>query len=227
MSRLTLYPSRGCAREFGMKKAVLILAACLLGGTAEGANRLKDGGFETPLVANSPSCGGPLCAGFTVGQSIGPWSVVGPGQQAGDFAILLINSAYAEGSLVFEAARGSQAIDLTGSYDQGANGVEQSFATTPGKSYDLSFAVGHADRDAYLPDSMVEVTINGTDFAMADNGNVTPDRISWKRFSYRFTATGASTTVALYNASTNSNYVGLDAVDVEPVTPPSSDPQSR
>ena len=192
---------------------IMLVCAPSLGWAA---NLVSDGGFENPLVANSTSCGATYCAGFTVGQTIGPWTVVGPGQTAGNFAILNISRPYAEGTLKFEPARGNQALDLTGSSNQGLNGVQETIKTKPGVTYTVSFSIGHADRDAYLPASMVSLFINGVSVGNFTNDLVTANRINWAQSSYSFTATGKSTVIAFYNASTDSNDVGLDQVSVAP-----------
>lgn len=202
-----------------MRHIGLAFAVVLAASPAFAANLVHDGGFERPPVGKAPSCGVALCAGFNVGQSLFPWVVIGPGAAPGAFAILLLDTQYAEGDLRFEAAGGEQSIDLTGSYNQGLNGVRQTILTAAGQAYTVSFAVGHADRGAYLPDSKVQLVIDGNPLATADNGDVTANMINWKTFSYTFTAASDTTTIDLYNATTNSNYVGLDQVSVKPAKP--------
>jgi len=121
------------------------IAACLYSPAVQ-ANLISNGSFETPLVANGVNCFGLTgCEGFAVGAALGAWTVVGISTTVN--AILLLNNNYTEngGQLHFSAEDGQQSVDLTGAFNQGRNGVEQTITTTPGTSYNLTFWVGNQD----------------------------------------------------------------------------------
>lgn len=78
--------------------------------------------------------------------------------------MLLLNNSYSElgGSLLFTSQSGQQNLDLTGPFNLGDNGVQQSVATTTGQQYTLTFYVGNQDnrQPNYLLGSTVELDIN-------------------------------------------------------------------
>ena len=162
------------------------LALFLAGLTAApaNANLILNGSFETPGVPSSSlTCGSvfntacqgyysPDQTGFPGGGSdqIAGWSVIG--KDAGTFgpgtpyaSIMQLGNGYTEtdfgptgGTLHFNAQDGTQSLDLTGEGNQGANGVKQSFASTTGTEYFLSFYLGHQDTraDGYAGDLGLE-----------------------------------------------------------------------
>jgi hypothetical protein len=135
-------------------------------------------------------------------------------------AILPPNNNYTKNGrqLHFSAEDGQQSVDLTGAFNQGRNGVEQTITTTPGTSYNLTFWVGNQDnsRSGYGLPSTVELDVNGAIVANYSNNDNTPNNVNWKQFSYDFTAASASTQIGSYNATPPAdNYAGLDNVDLE------------
>ena len=92
----------------------------------------------------------------------------------------------------------NQALDLTGISDNGAaTGVSQSFATTTGVSYTLSFYLGEYSNQA----ASVLVDLNGSLFQTATNNSPNSGNPTtlWQLFSYTFTATGSTTTLRFIN----------------------------
>jgi len=78
-----------------------------------------DGSFESPLApAGSFTT-------YTAGQSIGPWTVAGAG-------VDLIGAGF------WAASDGDQSVDLSG---PSAGAVSQTFATTPGTVYSVSYSL--------------------------------------------------------------------------------------
>ena len=135
-------------------------------------------------------------------------------------AILLLNNNYTEngGQLHFTAEDGQQSVDLTGAFNQGRNGVEQTVVTTPGTSYTLTFWVGNQDNSqpSYPLASMIELDVNGTFVANYSNNDNTPNNVNWNQFSYSFTASSASTKIDFFNATpVADNEAGVDNVDLE------------
>ena len=182
------------------------------------AQQVRNGGFEKPRLA----------AGVTynlqpVGTKLGPWLVIGPSGAS----MLVLTQAYTEdgGTLFFKPRRGSQSIDLTGPYNQGAIGVQQVVKTTPGTGYTITFWLGNQDdtqSDYPLPSSAT-VYIDGAPVQTFTTDGNTPDNVTWQKFSLGFTATGRKTTVAFVNATpAGDNYCGLDDVGISPSGAPHS-----
>src|SRR5689334_17661084 len=110
--------------------------------TTHAANLIINPGFEQPVTGP-----GGLNSGYTafgVGSTVGSgWTVIG--SAAGNVAVTPNTEYTTFGGgppIYFLSQEGSQSLDLTGSTDNGAiTGVEQSFATTVGQMYSLSFYV--------------------------------------------------------------------------------------
>jgi hypothetical protein len=173
--------------------------------SASASSLIKDGSFEKPVV---PVGGGQQ---FPTGSSIKQWRVVGdPGSSD------IVSGAYAQEGFSFPAAKGRQWLDLAGFPNNGATGVQQTVATVPGAAYVLTFSVGNI----YFPGgdlgttSTANVLINGSlALAATNTDGMGANRLVWKAFTLRFTATSASTTVAFINGDpTSDNTNGLDRV---------------
>ena len=110
-------------------RRISLAAAAVIGfATAASANVLVNGGFEIPNVGGGPEILG--VEGGTEPSGFG-WSVT-----AGNIEILTTN--YPNMAPAYE---GSQMIDLIGVGGVGA--IAQTFATTPGTLYSLTFAYGN------------------------------------------------------------------------------------
>jgi hypothetical protein len=99
----------------------------------------------------------------------------------------------------------------------------QTFATTAGTSYVVSFDLGYGG-DSGLFGGPVKVTASaaGTS-ATFTSGSGTPNPAVWNSETFTFTATSVSTSLSFVGLS-GIDYIGLDNVDVElrtVVTPPS------
>ena len=185
---------------------------CPPGGTYGAYGLIQDGGFETPVVGP-----GGFQTGFqvfNVGQTFGtgnPWSVVGA--VAGNVAIYPSTETTGAPPTSLNVEEGVQALDLTGSLDNGqATGVQQSIATTVGATYTLTFWVGEFNNG---PASVI-VNLNGVLFQTATNSLPTSGNVTlWKMFTYPFTATATTTTIQFINNSTAGVPInGLDLVTV-------------
>ncbi len=180
------------------------------------ANLLANGGFESPGLGSG-------YAAYDHAQSIGAWTVVGTGNPTA--AVLALHTTYQEYSntLSFSAYEGVVSLDLTGSGHQGANGVQQTVATTAGAVYALSFQVGNQDSafGGYGAASAIEVFINFVSAGVFSNADESPADVNWKGFSFNFTATAASTTIVFLNATPANDFMtGLDAVSLVEVPEP-------
>ena len=185
-----------------------ILGCLLAAGQAHGAALLRDGGFETPAT---PAGGYTL---YGVGQSVGPWTVIGP---AGS-NLNTVSTSYVDQGLRFVAKAGSAYMDLTGTTNA-ATGVSQTVSTTPGTSYRLTFWVGNVydPSGPYGTKTSVTVKAGSSTLIAKNNVNGGANQV-WKRFSLTFTATTTTTTVQFINADpSNDSDCGLDAVSLAPV----------
>jgi hypothetical protein len=151
-------------------------------------------------------------------STIGGWTLIGDG---GDHLLNLVANNYNEdwgpaGILRFIAEEGNQSLDLTGTGNQGENGIQQTVSTVPGTAYHLSFYLGHADDHytvSYSGPTTVDLLINGIDVRTYINDADTPNGVNWALESYSFLADSTSTSIGFLNLNTN-NYAGLDNVSL-------------
>jgi len=123
---------------------------------------------------------------------------------------------------LFPAQDGTQRLDLTGP-TSGGRGVQQTVATTPGQTYNLSFYVG----TGFGTTSTVGVLINGS--LLTTRTNSTPGAvINWEQFTVQFTAASASALIGFENLdpigddSNGLDNVSLNAASVAPVPEPTT-----
>ncbi|MBV8828955.1 MAG: DUF642 domain-containing protein [Acidobacteriaceae bacterium] len=188
------------------RSAVLLTVSC---ATAS-ANLITDGGFEMPVVGPGGMNSG--TAQFVPGQVIdGVWSVFG--STAGNVSVYP-NTETGPGSVTYTVQEGTQALDLTGTLDNGASiGVQQQISTVVGTVYNLTFYLGDINNPGY-PQSgaaTVAVQLNGSSFQTATNDGASPLSVNFEQFTYLFTATGSSTTIGFLNES--AARVGINAID--------------
>jgi hypothetical protein len=175
----------------------------LLCGVSARAALLTNGSFETPVVP-----AGSFQLFFTGGSFTG-WSVVGATGNVG-----IVSGTFTQNGISFPAEDGSQWLDLTGLNSNSATGVQQTVATTPGTTYDLSFFVGNVVNPGGIfgTTSTVRVLVNGTLLLSATNsqGGTT---LTWEKFSQVFTASSSSTTITFLNGDLPSGFSnGLDNI---------------
>jgi len=185
---------------------------CPPGGTYGAYGLIQDGGFETPVVGPGGFQTGYQV--FNVGQTFGtgnPWTVVG--SVAGNVAIYPSTETVGSPPTSLNVEEGVQALDLTGSLDNGqATGVQQTITTAIGTTYTLTFWVGEFNNQ---PSSVV-VNLNGVLFQTATNNSPTTGNTTlWKMFTYPFTATATSTVIQfINNTGAGIPIGGLDLVTV-------------
>lgn len=200
-------------------KVAFVLA---LGGLAAAsqANLIVNPGFEDVAV--------PFASGtaYGAGNNIGGWLVVGPGCS-------VVHTAYSEVNLginQFNAHGGAQYLDLTGPGNQGtATGVTQSFATTAGTTYLVSWwecvCYSANGSPAYSTASVVDLSINGGARTPYTTTSTSPrGQNLWQQFSTSFVASGASSSVTFYcgDGSLTNNNMGIDDISVTAVPEPST-----
>jgi hypothetical protein len=205
----------------GLLAAALLATFCSL---PLQANSIVNGSFEAPVVP---------VGGFTNFPSgstgITGWTVVGA---AGGVSI--VSGTFVQNGISFPAEDGTQWLDLTGDGTNSNEGVQQTFATTSGSQYTLSFWVGNVDNPGGIfgTTSTVDVLLGGTPLFDATNASTITGTQTWQQFTTTFTASGSTSTLSFINgdpASDNSN--GLDNVSVNlsgtspPPPPPPSVPE--
>jgi hypothetical protein len=175
-----------------------------------------NGDFETPL---SPAAS---FASYVVGgATLTGWNVVGP---AGE-VVSIVNTNFVQNGVAFHAESGNQWMDLTGFNNNNTEGVSQSVATIIGDVYQLSLWVGNTTGGSIFgTTSTVNVQLNGSAFHSAINSDVNTTGLSWEQYTYLFTASGLSTTLAFLNGDPggdNSN--GLDNIVLTDLGPGTTD----
>jgi hypothetical protein len=144
---------------------------------------------------------------FATGQTLGGWTVVGPG------SVALLSTTYVQNGIAFRAEDCSQALDLTGANSNSTEGVSQVVTTVAGATYDLSFWVGNVVNTGgvFGITSTVNVVIDGTQRLSAVNADgAGVAALTWKRFALSFVAATSSTTIEFHNgdpASDNSSFI--------------------
>jgi hypothetical protein len=183
------------------------LTALLFVAQASATNLVTNGSFEDPNKV-----GGGYWLYNTGSTAITGWTVLGP--TAND-SIQLTPDTY----LGLKAGDGRQWLDLTGivGYDKGLR--SDSFATTVGATYRISFEVGN-----YLPfgASTVGLRLNGGAEQRYTNTSlaVTADTpMNWMGFGFDWVADSTSlqlTFLGRANGALSNNLgIGLDSVSVE------------
>jgi len=153
------------------------------------ASLLINGSFEQPAA--------PLGSYTTYanGETFSGWTVMGA---TGNVAP--VNASFVSG-FAFTAEDGQQSLDITGTTDGTATGVQQAVTTTAGHTYCLSFWVGNVYNPGgtYGVDSTINVLVDGKMVAVATNEDQADTELSWEPFTATVVAAGASTTIAFIN----------------------------
>jgi len=201
-----------------LRATVLLTVSCAIAC----ANLITDGGFELPVVGPGGLNSG--TANFVAGQVIdGVWSVFG--SSTGNVSVYP-NTETGPGGVTYTVEEGSQALDLTGTLDNGASiGVQQQIPTVAGTLYNLTFYLGDINNPGY-PGSgaaTVAVQLNGSLFQTASNDGASGLSVNFEQFTYLFTATSSATTVGFLNQS--AARVGINAIDNVSVNAVTSTPE--
>jgi hypothetical protein len=200
-------------------KRLLLSAALLLLAVSQGqANLIVNGSFESFTTSGPPNdinfgtfirfFGPPDTASNT---EITGWTL--SGQNGGN-----PNNVDLVDSSIYPAFDGKKSLDMEG--QTGASGViRQSFATTPGTVYTLTFAYGN---NPFGAGGTMDILVDGTGpllFDSVSHNTSTVANMDYKLYSKTFIADSASATL-LFNAVTNSGFgIALDAVAVNAVVP--------
>ncbi|MEU8568919.1 choice-of-anchor C family protein [Streptomyces pathocidini] len=165
-------------------------------------SRFDNGSFEYPIAqANSFTT-------YKAGQSIGPWTVGGGGVDLVDDGL-------------WQAAEGDQSVDLNAS---APGSVSQTFTTTPGKTYTVTYALaGNSGGAPAVKTGRVLVDgQNIQDFSFDTTGK-TPARMGYIKRQVTFVATAATTTLEFASTTPGSAYgPAIDDVQVTSCSCPCS-----
>jgi hypothetical protein len=178
-----------------------VFAAALSAGGVQAANLLTNPGFELPSgtgYAALPGNSGAI-AGWTTVLSGVEWF-----------------NATAYGG----AADGIMVVDLA-NYVYTGGGIEQSFATVAGQTYDLSFSLGTMQASGRDGTAHIDVTLAGitTGYDVINHTGST----AWSSFSQSFVATGAATTLRFSNTENPYlHFAYVDSASVAAVPEPES-----
>ena len=186
------------------------VAAMLAGATAGSAatNLITNGSFE---LGTDPGSFSSLQAGNT---AITGWTVGGAG-------VDYIGSYW-------QAADGVRSVDLSGSTslnDSFAGSVSQTIATVLGQTYTVGFSLaGNPDGSPLTKVVLTSATNGGIDQLYASTFTVTPGvntrtNMGWQPYSFKFTATGAATTINFQSAVNSAYGAALDNVSVTTAVP--------
>lgn len=172
-----------------------ILALCLSACGLAHANLLTNGSFELGTFSPPGNQTMTLLPGST---AITGWQVV-----ADRLAWINAGNPWS-----LAAQDGNFFLDLS-DYAAGApfGGVAQTFATTPGYEYTVTFELGSSNRWG-RPDAL---TVSAAGQSASYVSAATGTNNDWQPFSFVFKATGASTTLSFIGKS-GVYYVGLDNV---------------
>jgi len=183
-----------------MKKIhyLLMVIFLLIFSSITFADSFQNGSFET---GPSPGVFVTLSAGDT---SITGWTVT---QGSIDY----IGSYWA-------ASAGSRSIDLNGLYQQG--GIEQSFGTTSGQKYIVSFDLaGNFDTGGVDPKKMtVDVALFSGSYSFSKPISWSHTTMGWATYDFEFTAQADSSTLRFISETGPTNDAWGPALDNVRVT---------
>ncbi|WP_043262960.1 choice-of-anchor C family protein [Streptomyces sp. CT34] len=164
-------------------------------------SHFDDGSFEYPTVKPK------TFDEYAAGQFIGPWKVTSG-------TVDLIGAGY------WDAAEGDQSLDLNGN---NPGSVAQTFATTPGTTYTVSYSLaGNPQLDRRPAVKTGKVLIDGQDFQhfSFDVTGKSETNMGYVRRQVTFVARGRSTTLG-FASTTRHSATGpvIDDVTVEHCRP--------
>jgi len=187
-------------------RSIALASALSLGALTAHANLLTNGGFEDIGGAALQGWGGyTYGAGYTLPMP--GWDVTGT------VDITITPSTWGP------ADSGTHALDLNG-FETGS--IAQSFATTIGQKYDVSFA--YSRNVAGAPDPATAFATAGgsmLNISAANDGSFgSVGAMLWKNAGFSFTASALSSTLSFTSTVGGSGGVFLDSVSVTAVPEP-------
>jgi len=207
-----------------VKTYLLSVAMLLLAVSPGRADLIENGGFENFIIAGTDQNFGGFVRYFSppANTDIAGWTISGTSGGNPNSVDLVNNTGYPP----FE---GKQSLDMEGAV--GASGVIfQSFATTPGDVYDLSFEYANNPEPGPASSGTMNVLVTGTGTLLTTDVSHTGSlftKMNYNLFSQNFVA-DSTTTKLQFEALTHSGFgIALDAVSVNPAgTPAVPEPSS-
>ena len=187
-----------------------LAALAMLPASANAANLLTNGSFESPLI------GGDFQTFLAGSTGIPGWTVTGGLGNASNGVDIVHSGIF---GFVAAADDGVQFLDLVAEGSTG--GIMQSFATTVGQTYNVSFAYSHNSFGG-LPSASAffEIVGNGTLFPSITHSSGNPNALDWQRFSGSFVANSSLSTLNFINTVGGGNAgILLDTVSVTGAVP--------
>lgn len=184
-------------------KHLLPLLAATLAAPTLAANLLTNPSFE------DPGCNGNCILG-TGSTYITGWTTFLSGVEY--FSAATFGGTAPDGSMVIDLAN----------YTYSSGGISQSFATTPGATYNLTFALGNTMSSGRTGDGLVHVEVGNYDQVLATPAAPSAAYV-WAPYSIQFVATGAVSTLKFSNTQDSFTHFALvDAVGVSAVPEPAT-----
>ncbi|MES2128754.1 MAG: choice-of-anchor C family protein [Pseudomonadota bacterium] len=180
-----------------IKNIMGIATLALLAPLAQAASLIVDGGFEAVAPNN-------VFQTFSATSTMGGWTI-----EAG--SVDLIGSYW-------QPSSGNNSLDLNG---LNAGTIAQSFATTPGQTYVVSFMMaGNPDAGADI--KMITAGVNGGSNAFSfATGSTNHAAMGWVPQSFSFVADAELSTLRFSGNGNNSYYgAALDDISVTAVPEP-------
>lgn len=192
--------------------ALFLAALAVVAPSAQAANLLTNGGFETPVYVGLAKGCWVYCnygaGGSSAGTSFAGWTVVDLGAGGVDtspardgYVSLVPNNAFSGYGV--SSPYGSQFADLTGINGQGKGLRSDAVVTEVGATYQVSFALGEfwvAGQGSY-GEAAVNVSINGVDQGLFRNlQSLTSAGSDWQTVSFNYVATSTLTSLQITNA---------------------------
>jgi hypothetical protein len=196
--------------SFGVKKYCrkaelhTLALAILCAGFGTGkpyADQIINGGFEQPSTTT-----------FT--DVVAPDNSTIPGWTVSGGSVDVVNAA-GNGYDVGPAYQGAQYLDLNG---YAAGTIAETFATTPGTIYRLSFAYANNYNPPTSLTASVTVT-NGSGILLSTNvthASSVSGNLNWSVFIQTFTANQSSATLTFVSKNSGNGGIFLDAISVSP-----------
>ena len=198
---------------------LIALSAFVLVTTISGAraNTIVNGSFEDPVIIYPfYENFGPGCSG-----NCAPGPGVLPGWTITTNNVDIVSAL--PGGWPAPAKDGNQYLDLVGYGSTG--GISQTFATTPGQKYNLSFAYGNNPGSTSFASANVNVTpVSSVVLPALFSANFsTTNDIGWHIFTASFVANSLNTTLSFDEVvGGNNGGVLLDAINVSATPLPST-----
>jgi len=201
-----------------VKTCLLSVTMLLLVSTSQ-ASLIVNGSFDTFIIAGTDEDFGGFIRYFSppANTDLTGWTISGTASDGAPNNVDLVHTFFYPS---FTGSSGSQSLDMEGAV--GASGlISQSFATTPGDLYNLSFEYANNPQPGPTSSGSMNVLVTGSMTLLDQNVTHTGSTFSnmnYQLFSQNFTADSA-TTILQFEALTHSGFgIALDAVSVNPAT---------